>query len=267
MRKDGFRQSTKKKVATHVGIFHNIHKNISAKTKGAFTLGEVLITLAIIGVIAAVTLPMLVKNYQKKVTETKLRQTYVLLSNAINMAKVENGDVENWGINYKAACTYSPGSSTCSSAEQYGRYYKDYAIEYSNYIIKHLKFDKLYYKTNTLIYSNLGYQSNCAISYKSGACYKSKNSTILGQAVRLQNGVIIIFTLANAVTLKFITIDINGVNKPNITGRDLFYFYLDNNGQIKPYLGDSKTPISNKDCTLRCAVLIMQNDWKINYDW
>ena len=38
------------------------------KTKFGFTLAEVLITLGIIGVVAALTLPSLVTNYQKQVT-------------------------------------------------------------------------------------------------------------------------------------------------------------------------------------------------------
>ena len=37
------------------------------KTKFGFTLAEVLITLGIIGVVAALTLPSLVTNYQKQI--------------------------------------------------------------------------------------------------------------------------------------------------------------------------------------------------------
>ena len=51
--------------------------------KRAFTLAEVLITLGIIGVVAALTLPSLISNYQKKVTAAKLKQTYSILSNDI----------------------------------------------------------------------------------------------------------------------------------------------------------------------------------------
>ncbi len=48
--------------------------------KKAFTLAEVLITLGIIGVVAAMTLPSLVGNYKKKVTVTRLKK--ILLYNA-----------------------------------------------------------------------------------------------------------------------------------------------------------------------------------------
>lgn len=36
-----------------------------SKIKPAFTLAEVLITLGVIGVVAAMTMPVLIQNYQK----------------------------------------------------------------------------------------------------------------------------------------------------------------------------------------------------------
>ena len=43
------------------------------KEKKGFTLAEVLITLAIIGIVAAMTIPTLVENAQKKALETGLK--------------------------------------------------------------------------------------------------------------------------------------------------------------------------------------------------
>ena len=43
------------------------------KNLSAFTLAEVLITLGIIGVVAALTLPSLVGNYKRKVTANKVK--------------------------------------------------------------------------------------------------------------------------------------------------------------------------------------------------
>lgn len=42
------------------------------RTKG-FTLAEVLITLGIIGIVAAMTLPILIQKHQEKVTVTKVK--------------------------------------------------------------------------------------------------------------------------------------------------------------------------------------------------
>ena len=42
--------------------------------KKAFTLAEVLITLGIIGIVAAMTIPTLITNYQKNITITRLKE-------------------------------------------------------------------------------------------------------------------------------------------------------------------------------------------------
>lgn len=51
--------------------------------KKAFTLAEVLITLGIIGVVAAITMPVLINKYQEIVTVTKVKKFYSLMSQAI----------------------------------------------------------------------------------------------------------------------------------------------------------------------------------------
>ena len=43
-----------------------IMKNIFSNNNKAFTLSEVLITLAIIGVVAAITLPTIIANYNEQ---------------------------------------------------------------------------------------------------------------------------------------------------------------------------------------------------------
>ena len=55
-------------------------KNVRQKT--AFTLAEVLITLGIIGIVAALTLPNLIANYKNKIIAKQLQKTYSTLSQA-----------------------------------------------------------------------------------------------------------------------------------------------------------------------------------------
>ena len=81
----------KKAGATHVDMSANIRR-------AAFTLAEVLITLAIIGVVAAMTIPTLVVNYQKKATATKVRKAYSELAQALKMAQAEHGDPNTWQV-------------------------------------------------------------------------------------------------------------------------------------------------------------------------
>ena len=78
----------------------------------AFTLAEVLITLGIIGVVSAMTIPTLMANHRKKVVETKLEKIYSVMNQAINLTNAEYGDVTNWIID----CGRSD-SPTCSINE------------------------------------------------------------------------------------------------------------------------------------------------------
>ena len=63
-----------------------------------------LITLGIIGVVAAMTLPSIVQKHQEKVTVSKLKKIYSNVSQAYLNAIRENGSPENWGMT-----VYAPG--------------------------------------------------------------------------------------------------------------------------------------------------------------
>ena len=59
--------------------------------KAAFTLAEVLITLGIIGVVAAMTLPSLIQNYQKKALATQTQKFYSMMSQAVKQYMADYG--------------------------------------------------------------------------------------------------------------------------------------------------------------------------------
>ncbi len=59
-------------------------------------MSEVLITLGIIGVVAALTMPTLIQNYKKHVVETRLKRFYSTMNQAIAMAKIDYGDYRDW---------------------------------------------------------------------------------------------------------------------------------------------------------------------------
>ena len=64
----------------------------------AFTLAEVLITLGIIGLVAALTLPTVMGNYKKKVVVTKMEKFYTTMNQAVKLSSVENGDTVYWSV-------------------------------------------------------------------------------------------------------------------------------------------------------------------------
>lgn len=71
-------------------------QSYNLQNKCAFTLAEVLITLGIIGIVAAMTLPTLVGNYQKAQTINQLKKAYSEINQAIRMAESEHGTIDSW---------------------------------------------------------------------------------------------------------------------------------------------------------------------------
>src|SRR5574344_1269594 len=61
------------------------------RRKVAFTLAEVLITLGIIGVVAALTLPSLIENHNKKVWVTALQKNYSIWEQGFQKMKADDG--------------------------------------------------------------------------------------------------------------------------------------------------------------------------------
>lgn len=61
----------------------------------AFTLAEILITLGIIGVVAAITIPMLMTKYHRIIVENRLKDSYAIMSNAVKMAEEEFSEMLN----------------------------------------------------------------------------------------------------------------------------------------------------------------------------
>lgn len=72
------------------------NKLFDLQKRKAFTLAEVLITLGIIGVVAAMTLPTLIQNYKKKEASTKIKKFYSMMSQAILLSEAHNGPISDW---------------------------------------------------------------------------------------------------------------------------------------------------------------------------
>ena len=62
----------------------------------AFTLAEVLITLGIIGIVAAMTMPTLIQKHKEQETVAKVKKFYSVISQAVMLARAEHGDVDTW---------------------------------------------------------------------------------------------------------------------------------------------------------------------------
>ena len=108
--------------------------------KIAFTLAEVLITLGIIGIVAAMTLPTLIQSNKNKEVEAKLKKIYSVMNQAILLSEKDNGPKEYWPQSCK--------DDTCED------FYKTYFLPYLS-SIRTLQFSG-YGGYNIAIYFNDG---------------------------------------------------------------------------------------------------------------
>lgn len=93
----------------NTGDLMELSKHSNEKKFNGFTIAEVLITLGILGVVIAMTLPSLIGKWQKIETVTRLKRAYTVLSQAVNYSIAEYGDVSGWDIysNHNTAPTES----------------------------------------------------------------------------------------------------------------------------------------------------------------
>ena len=116
-----------------------IEKINSSFKKCAFTLAEVLITLGIIGVVAAMTIPGLITKYHKHVVETKLQRFDSIMNQAVRMAIAENGEI-----------IYEPPANEATNAEYLKEWFNDNLMKYLKANYEGEVIGKKYYKVSFL---------------------------------------------------------------------------------------------------------------------
>ncbi len=112
--------------ATHVAWSNN-------QRKIAFTLAEVLITLGIIGVVAAMTMPALIQNHRNTVVETRLKKFYSVINQAVIMAENDYGDKIYWFEDLEGAQTDNEGNLIPGSSES-EKWFNKYLAPYMEII-------------------------------------------------------------------------------------------------------------------------------------
>lgn len=94
--------------------------------KKGFTLAEVLITLGIIGIVAAMTLPQLILKYKEQETVTRVKKFYSVFSQAYTQAILDNGTIDNWGLSDSVQEEDDDGFMVSSpeSLENYDKFFR-----------------------------------------------------------------------------------------------------------------------------------------------
>ena len=183
----------------------------------AFTLAEVLITLAIIGVVAALTMPSLITKHQEKQTEVKLKKVYSTLSNAMMQAVQENGPFQDWGLTVSVIDAEQDTEKI--EASNKGR---DKFIDIFSKYLKTVSVCK-YSESNCKIYNttNLAGKVDTADSYANRIVLA--DGTYFGHLYINSSTCMDEFSEGICGSIK---VDLNGNKKPNTYGKDIFQFFI-----------------------------------------
>lgn len=224
-------------------------------TKRAFTLAEVLITLGIIGVVAALVMPSVINNVRDRELVVGLKKAYSVLSQATTSVVYDN-PVSGWNL--------------ADNNNQYSQ-------EFFNYYRPYLK-----------IVQDCGcaqYVQGCwskditkALN-KVNYAYSRVNSTgVNACGVTLADGMNLSFDFWDSTNtgvtstkpVPLILVDVNGNKKPNMFGRDVFLFALTaESNKLLPAGTDNNsancvTTGSSNVAGVQCAAKVLL-EGKINY--
>ena len=231
-------------------VFRHLTGWVRFRSHGGFTLAEVLITLGIIGIVAAMTLPALVGKYKKQQTVTHLQKVYTSLNQALKLSETKYGPYEYWEMP-------ALGSDV-------NEYYKKYWYPY----FKVLK--------SCDTYSACGYTQMFPWYERNG---KMTSITLTAKHLRvpfiLSDGTLVSISLAGGEIgslseNRSIYVDLNGNKNPNMLGIDVFIFVIEKGKGVLPH--GYKEAEEDRDCSVsgggyRCAAKIVSDGWQIKDDY
>lgn len=184
----------------------------------------------VLGVVASITLPTMIADWQKQATVSRLKKVCSTLYGAFNFALAENGPMQTWVLNDCLYCTYGRRA-----------FVKDYLMPYFVY--------KEYCDKSGNDACGYTWPKEYSIVFDSfNRCLGNINSYFI-----LNDGsVILVYPVLKGDGLDadkaegaeiYIITDINGSQKPNKLGRDIFFFKFvynskDNSFRAVPYMYD-----------------------------
>ena len=196
--------------------------------KIAFTLAEVLITLGIIGVVAALTIPTLIAKHQKHVWYTQFRKAASVLENAINMYNNDHGCGEKVKHCDSPGNCYENYNDLCALDEGIDAPLADRLSEYMN-VVQWINEDN--YEDICAGYEKLppasDYDGTGRDDDPMYLCKDDRGGVNYDKGYAFITNDGMLFNLATDDGLGGgRVVDINGPKGPNIYGRDIFVFYL-----------------------------------------
>ena len=225
--------------------------------KKAFTLSEVLITLGIIGIVAAMTIPTLMTKIQKHQVETQLKETYSVIQQAMRNAQGEGSDLSNvfqdksdtaiksWfeefilpNIKITNVCYNTPGC--------WHKYNEAHALNGEKYIWDYP--------------NNIGWGINIiTFTIPKGAYFNMDSYSKLSCTS--------VFGINTDTSCLVVIFDVNGDKKPNVIGKDIYMVVQTENGLV-PAGKDKTQDEVNNNCNngngYWCLQKVMNEGWKIS---
>lgn len=197
----------------------------------AFTLAEVLITLGIIGIVAALTIPSVIEGYKEKETVAKLKKVYSVLSQSYELYMQETGESFKWSADRSI---YDRGED-----EQY--------VEFFNILKKQYKKVKECHNEFVGCYSRGYYKTLLGNDYTYGYGERAGKGKL---SLVTPDGVTIGFGWDGVWQQDKILVDLNGPKKPNRGGYDAFAFSIKDD-KIIPFLKIDSENLINNLCDLK----------------
>lgn len=214
-------------------------------------MAEVLVTLAVIGIVSAMTVPSLMQNHQRKTYVTQLHKFYNIMTQALRRYQNDRNAV-------------SPSEAGLSSQQAID----DFMYKYFNVVQSCDNFARPCFADT---YTTYGTRAKVDLSKNTGF-----KSYVLadGSAAALKYT----WSISSPNKLIRVYVDINGQSGPNVYGRDFFGMYIYANGLIDISSNSSKnaplTVEQRKEVTGYCgngASLdacfgrILNDNWEMNY--
>ena len=210
-----------------------------------FTLAEVLITLSILGVVAAITIPSAINNGTRKTTIVKVKKMYSTLEHALGILTVENN---NDSININ-----------------------DYTYDEDGAIKMYNDFIKPYVKINTDAGTTKAEKEkimSCGkIKLLSGSEHNTDhcdNTAYYG--VQLKDGSTLILRgnpKQDDNNQLYFELDVNGKQGPNTLGKDVFTFFI-SPANPRNLSDPSVSSCTNEGAGWGCSTYIIRNN-NMNY--
>lgn len=182
-------------------------------SKFAFTLAEMLIVISIVGLVAEMTIPVLVQDAREKVAVVKVKKIYSVMSQAFQLAVIDYGGPESW----------DEGLSGVEAAE---KIYEKLAP--SLRVQKYCGVDKGCFPPNET-YKDVSEQNMEML-------YDERTDRLKARFV--DGSLFALMESHSSSLLATFNVDINGDAKPNTIGKDLFTFVITADG-VYP-IGDQK---------------------------